>query len=197
VTRPTAAPGKGERRRQEILLAARSLLVDDGYDFFVMREVAARVGATLGNLQYYFATRDDLLEAVVRSEFERNQREVAALSSGRRAPRAKLAAIVRHLIDVWAKEGGRVYAVLSLLAIHHRRFARLHHEIYEAFYESLLPVLGELRPGAKAGELRRIARLVTTLVDGALLQVPDRAFLADTIAAATDIAASGVSRREA
>ena len=181
-------PTKGARRQGQILAAARRLLVVDGYDHFVLREVAGRVGVTLGNLQYYYATRDDLLEAVIRAEFETNRRDVAAMSAGRRPARERLSAIVRHLIDVWAKEGGRVYVVMSLLAIHHARFARLHREIYGAFYESLLPVLAELRPRATPVELRRTARLVTTLVDGALVQVPGRTFLADTVGAAIAIA---------
>lgn len=183
-----ASRSKGERRRDEILAAARGLLVVDGYDHFILREVAARVGVTLGNLQYYYATRDDLLEAVIRAEFETNRRDVAALSAGKRPARDRLSAIVRHLIDVWAKEGGRVYVVMSLLAIHHERFARLHREIYGAFYGGLIPVLAELRPRATQAELRRTARLVTTLVDGALVQVPGRTLLADTVETAILIA---------
>jgi len=179
---------KGEQRQAQILAAARRLLVVDGYDHFVLREVATRVGVTLGNLQYYYATRDDLLEAVIRAEFETNQRDIAARSAGKRPAREKLSAIVRHLIDVWAKEGGRVYVVMSLLAIHHARFARLHREIYGAFYDSLLPVLAELRPRATPAELWRTARLVTTLVDGALVQVPGRTLLADTVHTALVIA---------
>ncbi len=182
------AARKGDRRRTEILGVARALLVDHGYDRFVMRDVASRVGVTLGNLQYYFATRDDLLEAVIRAEFDRNQAEIAALSSGTRPAKEKLAAIVRHLIDVWAREGGRVYVVMSLLALHHRRFAALHHEIYGAFYDGLLPVLRALRPADTTAELRRVARLVTTLIDGALVQVPGRTFVADAVATALRIA---------
>jgi AcrR family transcriptional regulator len=190
VTAPTTFT-KGEQRRQRILACARTLLVEDGYDCFIVREVAARVGVTLGNLQYYYPTRDDLLEAVIRAEFGRNQKEIATLSAGPRPPREKLASIVRHLIHVWAKDGGRVYVVLSLLAIHYDRFAALHVEIYDAFYDGLAPVLGELRPGLRPAELRRLARLVTTLVDGALVQVPGRGFVADAVAAALVVAGSG------
>jgi AcrR family transcriptional regulator len=179
---------KGDRRRAAILDVARTLLVEQGYDRVVMRDVAMRVGVTLGNLQYYFPTRDDLLEGVVRAEFERNQADVAALSAGPRPGREKLAAITRHLIHVWAREGGRVYVVMSLLALHHRRFARLHHEIYAAFYDALLPVLREIRPRARTAELRRLARLITTLIDGALVQLPGRTFVADAVATVLRIA---------
>lgn len=179
---------KGAARRTEILAIARRLLVEDGYDRFVLREIATRVGVTLGNLQYYFATRDDLLEAVIRAEFGRNRAEVAAISDGPGAARDKLAAIARHLIDVWAHEGGRVYVVMSLLALHHRRFRALHGEVYAAFYDGLVPVLRELRPRAKRAELIRTARLVTTVIDGALAQVPSRTFVAEAVDAVLRLA---------
>jgi AcrR family transcriptional regulator len=185
VVRPSR---KGDRRRAEILATARLVLVEDGYDRFGMREIAVRVGVTLGNLQYYFATRDDLLEAVVREEFARNQAEVAEISKRPGSPATRLAAMARHLIDVWAREGGRIYAVMSLLAMHHPRFRVLHGEIYAAFYEGLLPILRELRPRARRSELLAIARLVTTLIDGALVQVPGRTFAGDAVDAVVRIA---------
>jgi AcrR family transcriptional regulator len=179
---------KGEHRRAAILAAARRVLVDDGYDAFVLREIAARVGVMLGNLQYYYATRDDLLEAVIRAEFAANSAEIAALAEGRGTADARLAAITRRLLEVWAREGGRVYAVMSFLALHQPRFRRLHREIYAAFYESLLPVLRELRPGARRAELLDIARLVTTVIDGALVQIPSRTFVATAVAAVSVLA---------
>jgi AcrR family transcriptional regulator len=183
-----ATHAKGELRRGEIVTVARRLLVEDGYDRFVLREIAKRTGVKLGNLQYYYATRDDLLEAVVRAEFAQNQREIAAISVGVESPRDRLAALARHLIRVWARDGGRVYAVMSLLALHQPRFRALHRKIYLAFYEALLPVLRELRPRAKRPELIGVARLITTLIDGALVQVPSRTFVADAVAAVLQVA---------
>ena len=179
---------KGDIRRAEILASARQLLVQDGYDRFALREIASRVGVMLGNLQYYYATRDDLLLAVVRNESERNQREVTALSSGAGAASARLAAITRHLINVWAHEGGRVYIVMSLLALHQPRFRALHHEIYSAFYASLVPVLRELRPREPRPALINVARLITSIIDGALVQIPSRSFIAAAVATAIRIA---------
>lgn len=180
---PRRSGQKGEHRRAEILAAARRLLVDEGYDRFVLRDIAARVGVMLGNLQYYYATRDDLLEALIRAEFAANQAEIAAIATGPGDADTRLAAITRHLIAVWARDGGRVYAVMSFLALHHDRFRALHREIYAAFYESLLPILRELRPRTSRAELLETARLVTTVIDGALVQLPSRAFVARAVAA--------------
>jgi AcrR family transcriptional regulator len=180
--------GKGERRRAEILAVARTLLVRDGYDRFVLRTIAQRVGVTLGNLQYYYASRDDLLTALVRGEFARNQAEVAAIAAGTGAPQARLAAIARHLIEVWAHDGGRVYAVMSFLALHQRSFRALHHEIYTAFYAGLVPVLREIRPRASRARLIARARVITTVIDGALVQIPGRTFVADAVSAVVRLA---------
>jgi AcrR family transcriptional regulator len=58
---------KGLQRREQILSVARKLLIEEGYNRFVLREIAAQSGITIGNLQYYFRTRELLLEAVTRS----------------------------------------------------------------------------------------------------------------------------------
>lgn len=164
------------------------MLVEEGYDRFVLRDIAVRVGVTLGNLQYYYATRDELLEAVIRAEFERNRADIDSIAAGAGAPDERLATIARRLLTAWSRDGGRVYVVMSLLALHQERFRRLHREIYAAFYESLLPVLAELHPNEDRKGLLRRARLVTTLVDGALVQTPGRGFVSDAVDAALALA---------
>lgn len=188
-TSPASPVGrKGELRRAEILAVARKLLVEEGYDCFVMREIAGRTGIMLGNLQYYYASRDDLLEAVIRAEFEKNQAEIATITGADRSPRKKIETVTRYLVDAWAREGGWVYVVMSLLSLHQPRFRALHREIYAAFYEGLLPVLKEIRPQASRAELLSRARLITTLIDGALVQVADRTFLARLVEAVLRVA---------
>jgi hypothetical protein len=79
---------------------------------------------------------------------------------------------------------------MSLLALHQPRFRALQHEIYAAFYDGLVPVLRELRPRATRAELINVARLITTLIDGALVQVPVRTFITQAVAAVLRIAES-------
>ncbi|HBM87140.1 MAG TPA: hypothetical protein DD437_01220, partial [Rhodobiaceae bacterium] len=51
---------KGQKRRAEIISLGRNLLIEEGYDAFVLRTIAAQAEITLGNLQYYFPVREDL-----------------------------------------------------------------------------------------------------------------------------------------
>ena len=48
-------------RKEEILEAARAVLIRDGGAEFSVRKVAQAAGMSIGNLQYHFASRVDLL----------------------------------------------------------------------------------------------------------------------------------------
>jgi len=161
---------KGTRRRDDILVAARRVLVDNGYDQFSMREIAASVGMKLGNLQYYFRSREDLLEALIRVEFEENLGMLERFASADGEPIGSLKSATRALVKVWMREGASVYAVMSFLALHHDRFRDLHREIYDRFYEVIGAFLHNIDVDMPKALRRRKARLITSLLDGALLQ---------------------------
>jgi AcrR family transcriptional regulator len=54
------------KTRTQLLDAVERLMVDKGYAGVTYRAVAAAVGVTAGNVQYYFPTLDDLLVATIR-----------------------------------------------------------------------------------------------------------------------------------
>ena len=163
---------KGEKRRAEIIAIARSVLIEDGYDSFVLRDVADRVGIKLGHLQYYFSTREDLIEAIAIAENHRTLKTIREVDSGRAERAEKLTRLVHAIVGQWQREGGKIFVVISLLAIHKPRFRRLHREIYQQFYQAICDVLAEFEPKAPRAALMRKARLATSLLDGALSQVP-------------------------
>ena len=65
-----AVLSRGEASRQRILDTARTLLEEEGLERFILREIAKRADMGLGNLQYYFPARDDLLDACEREVAE-------------------------------------------------------------------------------------------------------------------------------
>ncbi|MFT4104131.1 MAG: helix-turn-helix domain-containing protein [Lacrimispora sp.] len=50
---------------EAIITAARKLFIENGYDNVSMRDVAAELSISVGNLTYHFKKKEDLLEAVV------------------------------------------------------------------------------------------------------------------------------------
>jgi AcrR family transcriptional regulator len=165
----TPLSNRGQVRRDALLATAREVLVEEGFDQFVLRRVAARAEMKLGNLQYYFATRDDLLEAVIRAEFDRDLEAVRLATTVESAEGLKTAA--RALVRNWTTGAGSVFATMSLLAYHHERFRELNREIYETFYRELGVLVRRVSPGLREAEIAARARLITSVLDGVALQI--------------------------
>lgn len=70
--RGATGPGGGNTlaatpdRRQSLVDAARELIAERGFEGLRTREVADRVGINHATVHHYFATKEDLIEAVVR-----------------------------------------------------------------------------------------------------------------------------------
>lgn len=59
---------KGAQTIREIITAARAVFIRDGHAGLTMRGVAAEAGVVVGNVSYYFPTKRDLLEAMLRED---------------------------------------------------------------------------------------------------------------------------------
>ena len=155
---------KGLSTRDRILVEARTLLVDDGYEAVVMRDVAARCDMKLGNLQYYFKTRDDLVFAVVEREAMQDVEAIdAALMAGGDGPDI-LDAVILELLNRWRrKNGAAVYAVLNLMHLHNRKFSQLYKDVYNNHYAAFDRVIAQIAPGLSEEERQMRARLLTAL----------------------------------
>ena len=166
---------RGDARCSALVDAARRVLVEDGLERFVMREIATRAGMKLGNLQYYFATRNDLLEAVIRAEFDRDVAAVRGVAQDIVNDPSKsdddFATLSEALLRNWLTNGGAsVFATLSLLSYHDDRFRRLNREIYETFYTELGDVIRRIDASIDEPEVHARARLITALIDGVAVQ---------------------------
>lgn len=165
---------KGQKRRAEIISLGRNLLIEEGYDAFVLRTIAAQAEITLGNLQYYFPVREDLLEEITRQEFERSLNTVREAIVGSGATKTRLAHMVHRLLEDWSQTGGRVYAVTFMLALHQERFRLLHKKHYRHFYQAVAELVRELNAKLSNDEALKRARIITTFMDGSLFQVAPR-----------------------
>ena len=79
--------------------AAESVLMDFGYAQFSVQRVAARLGITPGNLNYYFPTRASLLEALIRRTLAQYRRRVLAMGKSGGGRPAEFGAVLRWLAE--------------------------------------------------------------------------------------------------
>ncbi len=166
-----AARTKGASTRARIVGEARRTLIEDGYDALSLRGVAARLDIRLGNLQYYFASRDALLLEVLHQEARADLEALRSVLERTEDPRAALDALVGTLVRRWHGEGGMVFLPMQLLAKHKPAFREAYREIYGAFYAEVERVIEAVDPGVESAECAMRARLLTALLDGAGMQI--------------------------
>jgi AcrR family transcriptional regulator len=65
------ATEKGNERIRSILEGAKNTLVDEGFSGLSFRTIAKRAGVTVGNVTYYFPTKDRLLVELAGYIFDR------------------------------------------------------------------------------------------------------------------------------
>ncbi len=161
---------RGEASRTRILETARDTLATQGLEGFVMREIAKRADMQLGNLQYYFPTRGDLLEAVIRTEFEHNLATIRSLNEQATSLKDYVDQLSDLLLQEYTGIGGNIWPVLTLLHLHNRRFRQLSEEIYQRHFDTLVDAMRRFDVSGSTAALSEKARLITALIDGAALQ---------------------------
>jgi TetR/AcrR family transcriptional repressor of nem operon len=105
MTDSIAQPQQGKRER--LIEGAREVLHEQGVERTTIADIAQTADVPLGNVYYYFKTKDDLVKAVI----DRHVRDVRAMLTSlerHRTPKARLKALVRALVeqrDVVARHG--------------------------------------------------------------------------------------------
>ena len=79
--KPSTTTEKGLGRALDILQAARQLLAAEGYAGLSMRAVAAQVGMSLSNVQHYYKSKDDLLEALLLYTMDVFQQKIDSIAA--------------------------------------------------------------------------------------------------------------------
>jgi AcrR family transcriptional regulator len=86
-----ARPGKRER----LVAAAHDLAYRQGMARTTLADIAEEADVPVGNVYYYFKTKDDIIGAVVESHVEQLESTLAELDQRHRSPRVRLKAFVR------------------------------------------------------------------------------------------------------
>jgi AcrR family transcriptional regulator len=110
-----ARPGKRER----LVAAACELVYRQGVAGTTLAHIAQAADVPVGNVYYYFKTKDDIIGAVVQAHGDRLESTLAELERRHRSPKARLKALVGVLAeraDSIAQYGCRYGTLCSELA---------------------------------------------------------------------------------
>src|SRR5919197_2337679 len=86
-------------KRERLVESATTLFHEQGVQRTTLAEVAERAEVPLGNVYYYFKTKDELVGAVLGGYQEQASALVASLERSR-TPQARLKALVRNWVDM-------------------------------------------------------------------------------------------------
>jgi TetR/AcrR family transcriptional regulator, transcriptional repressor for nem operon len=86
-------------KRAELVAAATGLLHEQGFHRTTLADVSERASVPLGNVHYYFKTKEALAEAVIGAHEQALRERFASWDAALRDPRARLRRLVRAPLD--------------------------------------------------------------------------------------------------
>ena len=173
--RPPLPPGELSRRKRAILEATLRLVAVQGAATVRLRDVARASGVSVGSLQYYFDSRDQL----IREAFDQHARDVVELvaraGDASATPPARLAAVIEAaVLRPSLRESAALWMEFITAGLHDAQLRELLASAYEAWRE----LLGEVvRAGTLTGDFRprlpaeSVVACLVALIDGFELAV--------------------------
>lgn len=165
-----------------ILSAARRVFIRDGGAAFSTRRVAKEASVSLGAVQHFFPSKNDLLSCML--EYAVNQFEGGDQSVFEKLPvngRARLLAVIDIFIeDVWDSDCRQFFFNFWALACHNDAAAALRDAMYRHHVNRLAGFIGAAEPTITESRARELAVQIAAMIEGLMLFVGARDVHADS-----------------
>ena len=169
---------RGKLTQAQILETAEKLLVSEGFHAMSMRKVADACGISTGNLTYHFASKNELVDAIISSVFEKY-----GPSTDPYTPTDQTASNHMNLreriswlmLDSSQKETIALFTELWALAKHSETSHKSLQRFYKVTLKTLERSLARDYPDADDERLRSAARLIQTVAEGTVVTSAFRA----------------------
>jgi AcrR family transcriptional regulator len=157
-----------DERRREIGDAVCRVMATRGIDAVSLRHVAAEAGVSMGRVQHYFASKDDMLLFAFRQISDRVADRIAAVHSS--DPRTFLRALLLELLPLSpaARAEAPVLAAFLAQAVVEPRLAE---PLREGGPQMVAFVADLIRQVCLDGDAERDAMVLLAFVDGLMMQM--------------------------
>ena len=161
---------KGEETRAAILAAARELLLEEGYVKFVFRGVAKKAGIEPGNVQYYFASKNDLIRGVLIPELKDYKERLAIAVRKGRTREEQVNLMVDWLIsDLTDEPVLRLWLSIWGMAAFDEELAEIVVTWYHDYTQTFSELLREVFPQLNDVQAVEAATTITAQFDGLMI----------------------------
>jgi TetR/AcrR family transcriptional regulator, transcriptional repressor for nem operon len=96
VSRQATATGRRPGKRERLIAAALQLLHQQGVERTTLADIAKAADVPVGNVYYYFKTKDEVIGAVIDAHVQQVKTTLAAIEARHRSPKSRLKAFVRE-----------------------------------------------------------------------------------------------------
>ncbi len=159
---------RGQEGYEQILRAALGLLIEHGYRALSFRRIAEASGMKVGNISYYFPSKEelvrDLLDAVINSyqeEFENIMHESGI------TPEQRLAEIITLILeDITTKKTTNFFMELWALSNHDQFVFDRVHDLYVRARKPLDEIISQVNPALSAVERETLALFISASLEG-------------------------------
>ncbi|MBV9629811.1 MAG: TetR/AcrR family transcriptional regulator [Xanthobacteraceae bacterium] len=168
---------KGTERIRLILEEAKNTLVDEGFSGLSFRTIAKRAGITVGNVTYYFPTKDDLLVELAGYIFDRwEARFRRSLPFDLTDKMDIFLYSVRYMIEENKRvKSNRLLLEMWAMANHSTAVMRMLDTFYGKMRAWIEGMLAEIAPGQSIHKRRLRAALITSQIEGLMVLIgPNR-----------------------
>jgi len=175
--KPSLTTEKGFGRARAILLAARALLASEGYAGLSMRRVAQDAGMSLSNVQHYYGSKEQLLEALLlytMDEFQAKMDRIAVAMAGRPQVERFLTTIDMFLDEITEPVTHAIFFEIWALASRHPFASALMGKMMGRERKAIYGLIHGLNPAIGDDETMQRAVLIVAQVEGLMLFRLDR-----------------------
>lgn len=157
----------GLERQKQILIEARSLLIEEGYHNFSIRKVAKRVGISAGNLQHHFATRDELVAAMLDDIISMYLLRLEDIKKEASSPKDCLKNIIGFVTrDLQTRDTTIFFPEIWSLSNHDENINRLMQRMYESYRKVYEEIALQMNPDLSVEQGRLIALFISATIEG-------------------------------
>ncbi|NMP17497.1 TetR/AcrR family transcriptional regulator [Thalassotalea sp. Y01] len=157
---------KGETKLTDILKLTENILVRDGYAGLSMRKVAREMGITAGNLQYYFATKDELMSAVLDNILHAYMQQFDAIRNTNTIE-AQFKELIQALFsDVYSEKAVKLFPELWAMASNDLLVKEKVSAMYETYRRMLSVLIKELNPQLSEEQAGNLSIYIQSSIEG-------------------------------
>ena len=168
---------KGLGRAVEILQVARRLLATEGYAGLSMRRVAQEAGMSLSNLQHYYGSKEQLLEALLLTtmdEFQAKMDRISAAMAGRPQVERFLSTVDMFLDEITEPTMHAIFFEIWALASRHPFASTLMGKMMGRERKAVYGLIHGLNPAIDDARCMERAVLIVAQIQGLMLFRLDR-----------------------